>query len=166
MYDLVAMSYNRLSDEINSELLDVNPGLDKEGLAYAREVCLDFLQDDNDTLNDTIDDPKDEAEDEDTFDSLQDISEESNVDGSMTRMRGWGLSSYHMKGNKRYCNYQGERGHSGKVYVYNHVTKSICESKGNGLGHCYGYKYYLNDSKCEIWRVPIHHVHYVHGLYC
>ena len=71
MYDLVAMSYNRLSDEINCELLDVNPGLDKEGLAYARDVCLDFLQDDNDTLNDTIDDTKDEAEDEVTFDSLQ-----------------------------------------------------------------------------------------------
>jgi len=168
MYDLVAMSYNRLSDEINSALLDVNPDLDEEGLAYARDAFLDFLQDDNDVPDDTVDDPEGEAKDEHMLDILQDINEESNVDGSMTHTRGWGHTSYYRKKENKGCrNYQGKRGRSGKDYdLYNHVSKSYCESKCDGLSHCYGYEYSSHDSKCEIWRVPIRHVQFVHGLDC
>jgi len=166
MYDLLAVSYNRLSDKISNALLEVDPDLNEEGLAYARDVFLNFLQDDNDVPDDTNDDPEDEAEYGDTFDSLD--LEESNGDGSTKRTRGgWGHTSYRKKRNKGCRNYKENKGRSGMDYdPYNNVSKSYCESKCNGSGYCYGYEYYSYDRKCEIWRVPIHHVEHVHGLDC
>eukprot|EP01083_Nonionella_stella_P260627 888386_1 len=157
MYDLLAVLYNQLSDEISSTLLEENPDLDEEGLAHAREAFLGFLQDDNDVPDDTNYDPEDEAEDEDIFDSLEEVIEESNADGSMKRTRGgWAHTSYHKRGNKGCRNYKGKKGRSGKDYdLYKHVSKSYCESKCNGSGYCYGYEYSSYDSKCEIWKVLI-----------
>ena len=42
------------------------------------------------------------------------------------------------------------------------MQREKCLYKGN---YCYGYEY-GSSGRCEIWKVPIHKVSYVHGLNC
>lgn len=160
-YDRIAYFYNQLSIGIDTALLQVNPDIDEEDLVGLREVFVDLLEDDNDASE------GDEGYGID-IDTLEKVPDDlaGNASG---RQRGWGQASYYKQYRDKGCrDNHGGKGHKGHDYdLYRHSTHDYCKSKCDGLGnHCYGYEYSSQSHKCEIWRVPIHYVDYVHGLDC
>jgi hypothetical protein len=104
----------------------------------------------------------------DDNDALEKVEDEYEFDGDEGRQRGWGGVSYSSYRNKGCRNYHGDKGSSHYDYdLYHHVDHDFCRSKCDYLGqHCYGYEYDSYSKKCEIWKVPIYSVEYVHGLDC
>ena len=98
-------------------------------------------------------------------DTLEEVEDE--LDGDEGMQRGFRLASYSKYSSKGCRNYHGDNGSSHHDYdLYRHVDRHFCKSKCNKLGHqCYGYEY-SHSGKCEVWRVPIYYVEYVHGLEC
>jgi len=194
MYDILADSYNQLTNEINSALLVANPDLEEEGLVYAREAFMEFLKEDND-VPDADDTGEEEDEDEDEgegegedvtafgavadglgggagasvgSDLMDEVWEEPNDNGGMQRGRSYGRTTYRKYEHKGCRNSHRGKGSSHHEYnLYYHFSSSSCKSKCNSLGRdCYGYEYHSDDKKCEVWKVPVKHVQYVHGLDC
>ena len=192
VYDSLADSYNQLTDEINSALLVVNPDLEEESLAYAREAFMEFLKEDNDVPDDADNTrfpskvPVEEEDEDGTAfgdiadgldggdrasvgsGSIEEVWEEPNDNGGMQRGRSYGRITYHKYEHKGCRNSHGGKGSKHHEFdLHYHFSSSSCKRKCNSLGRqCYGYEYSSHDMKCEVWRVPVKHVQYVHGLDC
>ena len=158
--DQLASKVSKLEEDtanMRQELLDQQDYFETEGGGDFEPIIDDDNGDDGDY----------EDDDDETSESI-DEEPGGNYDGMRTRGWSGNYSPYNKYHNKGCRTHYGGKGSSGHEYdLYRHVSRDYCESKCNGKGsYCYGYEYDSYGKKCEVWKVPIKKVQYVHGLNC